>query len=638
MFKYFCILTLLLLYNGYNLLYSNNIIDSLLNKLENCEEKNKADIYNSLAYCYRDSSGNTAMYYAEKTIEYSKKYNDQKTLVNGYISLGTEYLNNAEYINALNYFMLAEQCSDKNDLLQQHSITNKLGILYRLLEEFDLSEEYHIKALNYAKKINNSDFIIESSLNIGNLFVSLNEAEKGIHYYRSAIEESKRTKGFCEYTPIIYNNIGHVYVMKKEYEKSFRAFQTSYKYFDSLRNDKGLATSLNNMAEAMIRLKKFEEAEFYIQKADSIHKLNNYNNSKANLYYTAYELYYESKNYEQALTFLTKYHELKDSIHTVELDIIIKDLKTQYEVDKLKIETELKDNKIQLQRKINLFLIVIILIVGNLSIWLAITIKQKNKLNKLLKTTNEEISNTHKEITDNLNYARKIQSACIEKGMNSISFDFFVIDLPKNIVGGDFYFMKKADNKTFIALADSTGHGISGGFLSVLGIQYLQAAIKQHFKLDDILNDLNNRFYNSITSSDALMGESLCISIICIEKDLVSYAGSKHKIWKYNSLKRDLEEYTTDKHVLGISSHSEFSVNTFSISRNDCIFLSSDGYPDQFGANGKGKLKYKKLREIFMQASKTDMTSAKTYLINYLTEWKANEEQTDDISVIGIKI
>jgi serine phosphatase RsbU (regulator of sigma subunit)/Flp pilus assembly protein TadD len=633
------LLLFLIIFCGSKSLYPNNItIDSLLTELQNCEDKVKAGIYGDLAHYYRDSSGDAAMQYAIKAIEYAKKYDDTKQLTNGYVLLGNEYLKRAEYKEALSTFILAEQLCDKNDLYQQYSINNNLGILYKSLKEFDLSMEYYIKTLSYSRQINNPVFIVESNLNIGNLYVSKGDSDTGMEYYMHAIEESKKIQGFCEYTPLIYNNIGCIYLNNDEYEKSFESFEKAYKSFDSLKNENGMAISLNNMAESLIGLKEFEKAEIYIQKADSIHKRNKYNDARKHMYHTFYELYYESGNYEKALEFQARYYELKDSIYTNELDIMINDLRTQYEVDKLKIETIVKDNEIKQQRKINLFLYLIIFVISCLSALLIIVLKQKNSLNKLLKMSNEELTVTHKEIADNLDYARKIQQATMCQNITDIPFDFFTLDMPKSTVGGDFYFIRQIENITFIALADSTGHGISGGFLSVLGIQYLQAAIDRYSELDKILEYLNINFFETISKSEYLKGESLCISLISIENNIVKYAGSKHKIWKYNSENNELEEYSTGKQLIGSSYSAEFSVNSFNIRQNDCIFLSSDGYPDQFGANGKGKLKYINFRELLIRSSKNDMGSAKKYLVDKLNEWKGAEGQTDDILVMGIRV
>jgi serine phosphatase RsbU (regulator of sigma subunit) len=226
--------------------------------------------------------------------------------------------------------------------------------------------------------------------------------------------------------------------------------------------------------------------------------------------------------------------------------------------------------------------------------------------------------------------------------MNSNStfthIEYFTFDKPKSIVGGDFYLFKQKENKTFVACADSTGHGVSGAFLSILGIEYLTQSINQNYKLSDILNLLNYKFLSYITESNNLGSESLCISLISIEKNILEFSGSKHKIWHYNSIHKTFSEYKTDSHIIGNNTPHTFQTQKIELAKGDLIFLSSDGFPDQFGENNQGKYKYQQFRQLLEKCSSINFSHIPQILDKELESWRGQTEQTDDILVIGIKI
>lgn len=129
----------------------------------------------------------------------------------------------------------------------------------------------------------------------------------------------------------------------------------------------------------------------------------------------------------------------------------------------------------------------------------------------------------------------------------------------------------------------------------------------------------------------------MSITIIQRTKDAILYSGSKQKLWKFDNLENEIFEFKTDNIIIGREENKSFSLNKLSYNENDVIFISSDGYPDQFGDNDKGKLKYQKFREILKiwANSKLDNTDIPE---NEFLKWKGETEQTDDVLVVAIKI
>jgi len=610
----------------------------LYKNLQNSPDSLKSKIYCDLAFIFLDSVGNKSVIFSEKALSYAKKYNDDNDISYAYIMMGSSMLAKSEYSKALDHFLTAFNISKKSEnYYQLHTICNNIGIVYKYTGEYNLALKYYSNALNYARQANDLQSIVQSLTNIGNIYVITEDNEKGLNYYKAAISECQKSDIYMIDIPNVYNNIGYIYFIEKKYSLARDSYNQAYLAFDSLNNTFGQAIVLNNLAEIEIITGNYDQASQYINSADSLHKLMEYNDSRKNLYFTTYQLYLNQKDYKRALEYFERYQSLKDSIYTIELEQNVEEIKTQFEVDIIKSESDAKDDRIKQKNIINLILISVLLLISVLSILLVRLIKQKTKLNTLLAKTNDNLKLKDDEIDSNLLYARRIQSSCMSNNTQELLPDHFVLDLPKFKVGGDFYLIRQKENETIFAVGDSTGHGISGGFLSVLGIDFLNHAIQSLNSLEEIVNKLNYNFYEYITKSKTLRNESISLSIIKIKQNTISYSGSRHYIYKYDYLTKTIIEYKTSREIIGNNQESNFTQNTFEIAAGDWVFLFSDGYADQFGEGIKGKMKYNSFRNHLIECTNMATEVAKNYLVKNHLDWRADIEQTDDILVIGIK-
>lgn len=612
--------------------------DSLLNELLFQPDTLKSKTYSELAYLFLDSSGNKAMVFSELALKYAKISKDKNNIAYSHIMIGSSFLAKSDYAKALDEFINAESfAKSQNNYYQLHTIYNNIGIIHKLGENYDLALDYYTKALYNAELCNDWQSVIQTYNNIGNIYITINNFNSGLKYYKMAEEKCNESDQFCPHLPIIYNNIGYVYFINKSYTQAMNSYNNAYNLLDSLDNNFGMAVILNNQAEILIEEKKYEEAEKLIFKADSLHSTMDYNDSRQNLYYTSYQLYKKSEQFDKALNFLELHYALKDSIYSFELAEKLSEIVTKYELDKIKTQNKTKDYQINQQKHINIALVIIIIVFLLLLVFLIYFFNQRLKLNRVLHLTNRKLKEKDHEISSNLIYARKIQLNLMGDQQNYPKLNYFVYDKPLSIVGGDFYLIRNKAAKTYIALADSTGHGISGGFLSVLGVEFLSQAIELFSNTSDILNYLNNKFYTHITNSKDLGHESMCISLICIEDNKIEYSGSKHKIWHFCSESNKIIEHKTNVEIIGLTANNNFATNKITIKSKDLIYLSSDGFPDQFDNTNLNKYKYNKFRKLLLHLSSKSLTKSIDILDDELQSWKGETEQTDDILVIGIK-
>lgn len=255
-----------------------------------------------------------------------------------------------------------------------------------------------------------------------------------------------------------------------------------------------------------------------------------------------------------------------------------------------------------------------------------------------------KLQNANNEIKSSIEYAEKIQKTILpsEKILKKYFENIFVFYLPRDIVSGDFYWLYNKNNKTYIAVVDCTGHGVPGAFLSFIGNDILIDAMKMDstssssilLYLHKEIHERLNKYEKEENIKDS-MDISLCIfnheeNTICfsgINNPLLLIRGNESTLIKGEGI--NLGDPSTNE--------SQFRSHTIPILKGDIIYLYSDGFQDQFGGPKGRKVMSKTFRELIIKNSSLEMTEQKNKLQSYLKEWKKDEEQVDDITIIGIK-
>ncbi|HZY24919.1 MAG TPA: response regulator [Bacteroidales bacterium] len=257
----------------------------------------------------------------------------------------------------------------------------------------------------------------------------------------------------------------------------------------------------------------------------------------------------------------------------------------------------------------------------------------------------EIIEFKNNQIKSSIDYACTIQAALMKASENISDFfpGSFCITLPRDIVSGDFYWCVKINDKTLIGVFDCTGHGIPGAFMSILGVTLLKEIVIREGIEDPALvfNHMRRKVVESLGQKGLIsevnvgMNGSL-ISYDPMQNNLV-YAGAYNTIY----LIRDdqLIELRGDK--MPLSHHlimKDFSSHEVKIRKNDCVYLFTDGYMDQFGGQMLKKFGYRRFRDLLLKIHKRPFESQKEALINEFRIWRKYEDQVDDITIVGLKL
>ena len=252
----------------------------------------------------------------------------------------------------------------------------------------------------------------------------------------------------------------------------------------------------------------------------------------------------------------------------------------------------------------------------------------------------EELAQKNKDITDSIQYARRIQFAILPP---EIPFgNTFVLFKPKDIVSGDFYWLVEMSGKEFIAAVDCTGHGVPGAFMSIIGHNMLNKVVKEYGidKPSKILQQLDNEVTKTLHQKEDRLSvkDGMDMTLIAYQKDkrVLEFAGAYNPIYLIRN--GELIETKGDRFAIGRSimkAEKEFTNHEINIQEGDTIYMFSDGYADQFGGEKGKKFKIQPMKELIMSIQDKSMEEQRSILDSTIEAWRGDIEQIDDILIIG---
>jgi len=264
---------------------------------------------------------------------------------------------------------------------------------------------------------------------------------------------------------------------------------------------------------------------------------------------------------------------------------------------------------------------------------------------KEVELQNEKISELYEEVTDSIKYAKGLQEAILPPAeiVYKLMPDSFILYKPKDIVSGDFYWVEEKNEKVYFAAVDCTGHGVPGAFMSIVGYNALNEALRTNDDPGSILDELNRGISKTLHSnaigSTTKDGMDLALCSFDKKNKILQYAGAYNPLY----LIRDGEviQVKADKFAIGgyfENSAKKYTNHTIQLEEGDYVYIFSDGYADQFGGLKGKKFMYKRFRDHLVALKGKKMEDQKTYLDAALEDWKGPLEQIDDILVVGIHI
>ena len=268
-------------------------------------------------------------------------------------------------------------------------------------------------------------------------------------------------------------------------------------------------------------------------------------------------------------------------------------------------------------------------------------VKQKEEI----ELQNEKISELYEEVTDSIKYAKGLQEAILppDEFVKEALPDSFILYKPKDIVSGDFYWIEKKKGKTYFAAVDCTGHGVPGAFMSIVGYNALNEALRKNDDPASILDALNKGI--SKTLHNNAMGsthkDGMDLALCCYDETTkeLQYAGAYNPLYLIRN--GEVNQIKADKFAIGgyyEDEQNKYTNHVIQLQEKDYIYIFSDGYADQFGGPQGKKFMYKRFRDYLLTLNGKSMNAQRDFLNNTIEHWKGPLEQIDDILVIGMHV
>ncbi len=643
--------------------------------------------------------------YTEKSLAISEKIGDKLGVCSCLMNIGNNYLWQSDLIKSLEYFDKALQIA--LELGSKSVIANcyiSIGLVYNSQGDYAPAIENFQKALKIKEEENDQYGIYKCLMNIGNVHVSQGNSELGLEYYKKSI---KIAESLMDESGIsnCFVNIGNILDTEGKYLLAIEYYQKALKINEKLDDKYLVATCLVNLGNSYLNIGNNKLALEYLFKAIEIKQELNEKEGLSLIYASIASLKYKENKYNEAIVYAQKAYNLaveigvkenaknasevlaysyavianykaayeyhkkfklyNDSIFNEESSKQVKQMEARYQNEKKQQQIELQDIQldkkeveVSKQRTQKLAFVVGFVLMLVLALVIFKNYKEKKKANILLFSQRDEIEKQRdeitvqkKEITDSIHYAKRIQNALLmqDEFANEMMGEHFILFKPKSIVSGDFYWATKIDNQLIFAVADCTGHGVPGGFMSMLGITFLNEIINKE-KITQpnlILNEMRNNIIKSLQQKGVSLeqkdGMDIALCNLDIETKKLQYAGAYNSLYYISDKTKELSVVKADKMPVAIHVVMDsFTNHEIQLSNGDIIYLFSDGYEDQFGGPKGKRFLANQFRQLIVDNCQKSLTEQKEIFDNRIEDWKNNYKavykQTDDITLMGIKI
>ncbi|MBI4645663.1 MAG: tetratricopeptide repeat protein [Bacteroidia bacterium] len=702
------------------------------------DKKEMANCYGNMGvvHMYRGSYDKAIEYYA-KALKIYEEFDDKKEMANCYGNIGIVHMYQGSYDKAIEYYL--KQLKLVEELIDKKGMSNCYGnirFVHFAQSSFDKAIEYYLKALKINEKLGDKTGMANCYNNIGLVYKNQGNHDKAIEYYFKSLkikEELGDKKGISN----CYINIGIVHYDYGSYAQAIEYYLKSLKITEELGDKNGIVLCYINIGSLNITLA--DSASLSVnQRLNYLNKAIEYGikaielakeiktmpreNEASNILMNAYK---KLGNFKKSIEYAEIFITTNDSMFSEEKTKALAKMQAQYEAEKreltiqklekeklLQNETIARKNAESKKQRILIFSFLVgFIIILVFSVFLYRLFLQKKKANVIvadknqsleiafaeISTQKEEITvqrdeiqsqrdklseqniilaEQKKEITDSINYAKRIQQAVLPDlaNLTGLKLETFVLFKPKDIVSGDFSWTTKVNEWLIVTVADYTGHGVPGAFMSMLGVSFLNEIVrkKEVTKASDILDHLRESIIEALQqkgqsgeqkdmpwlASAVKDGMDIALCAINTMDNTLQFAGANNPLFIVSTLKelkelepdlstetiiknykKQLIEVKADKQPVAIFEKMEpFTNHVINLQKGDTLYLCSDGYEDQFGGPNNKKFKIKQLKEIFMNIVVQPMNEQRDILETTFDNWKGEHEQIDDVTILGIKI
>ncbi len=653
-----------------------NLKDSLERLLPSTTDTLRVRVLSELVWANRLTKPIEALEYSKEGLDLAYRLDDYVGLADLYNRSGVVYRNLGDYSQALQYYTQALQYAQKiRDPRQTAYAFNNIGGIYTLQESYALAIENSQKAIRSFDSLGDQRGISFCLINMGINYRKLKEYGKAIESFEKCLEIRKHWKNAHTEILACYFQLGETYLEKKDYNRAKKYFYSAYQDHKEV-GENGFSGIFNSIGIVYFRENRLDSALFFAERALKTAKASHSKERIRNASKTLSQIYLEKRDFVKAYDYLYLQMEYKDSLQYEENSRLLSNYtlnQKQKELDLANKERRLREIELE-EKKLQMYFFILLIAFLTFSvfafIWTARIRKKKNTLlksiNRELLSKNEEISSQKEEIekqkgeieknsqniTASIMYGKRIQEAMLPARnlINESLPEYFIWYKPRDIVSGDFYWFAEKTDSVITVVADCTGHGVPGAFMSTIGDSLLNKIIhdQETHSPEKILEALHWQVRQTLKQDETHSKDGMDIVILVLYKTKtkgkyhkVEYAGAMNPIIYLKN--GELHEIKATKKAIGgvvEAQHLEYQKHTIEITSPTMFYLFSDGFQDQFGGDDDKKFMIKRLRQLFEMVWQLPAIDQNKYLEATFQEWTRNGRysQIDDILVWGMRI
>jgi serine phosphatase RsbU (regulator of sigma subunit) len=597
---------------------------------------------------------NKGLVYANKAVAIKAEKRNNNTDADAYTIMGMCSFKLGRIEPALGWYHKALQIYEANNDVQRTSmIQNNIGSLYYEQARYAEALRYYLKAKPLKEKIGDKRGLASIHMNIATIFLAELKLDSALMYYNLALpyyEQRNDSIGIAQ----VSSGIGTVYTKQKKYENAMQCKLRSL-YIARRVGDRTLeGHSLTDVGTIYSYQGKTGPALAYLDSGLAIAKETGSLFHMVQAYGGMANHYERINDAKNGLYYTRLAAVIQDSMRNEKNATIISEIQSRYDAEQKQEQIYLlaKNNELKsIQLKNNttwlLTLICGLLLLAMIGVVLLGRNAAKKRTNLVLKQKNELLSQQEEEITDSIKYSLTIQQGMLpsEAYISASLHEYFVLNRPKDIVSGDFYFFERQGDYLVFSAVDCTGHGVPGALLSFLGMDILKEAVHKRGLTDpsQILGyldfEVNQRLRQSTDALSVSDGMDLALCSLNLVTNEVQYSGAFNPMYIISG--GALEEIKPDKYAIGSNKEGKkekYTVHTRQLKKGDCLYIFSDGYADQFGGPAGKKFKYRPLQNLLIDIHQKPMAEQKEILDHTHRQWKGDIFQVDDILIIGVRI
>ncbi len=598
----------------------------------------------------------------EPALEIYEEIGSDHMVANLLGNMGAIYHSIGKNVEAIEHYLpamkIAEELSDSTRL---GTLLLNIGVVYaEQPSTYDSAISYYKQAIIIGERLNDTYIVGVSTLNMGEVYVEKEEYDSALYFF----EKSLTILNSNNYIASALNFMGSIYAEKGDYQKALIYHQDALEMARKENAQRETVGILLGLASTYESLENSYQAIEYYREAEVLAEEIGLNEELSGAYEGLATNYAKIQDYSNAYNYLSLQNTIEDIIYKIESEDLTTELMNSYQMEKKQNEIALLEQEAEiehLKRKRQRGFLIGVGVLGLLI--LGITAGLYNRM-RFIRKTNQKINKQKELITDSIAYAQRIQSAILpsREAMSELLPEHFVLFRPKDIVSGDFYWIKEVQDHLVIVGADCTGHGVPGAFMSVLGITMFNELINDRcFDAPGaILNRLREKVKEMLVqqgnNDEQKDGMDLAIAIYNKTTREVHFSGANNPLYiiRKKSLpeQKDLEPFASldngdyrlfelkgDKQPIGTHwEETPFRTTSVKLSAEDSFYLFSDGYIDQFGGEHRKKFKSMNFKKLLLSVQEERMEVQRQRLEQTFDQWKGPYEQIDDIIVLGVKV